>query len=372
MTEPWQDSAFGPSVLSLRERRGAATTLRGVKRAMATRANDAFCALHPEWASRFGASGIRLGLEDAEFHIEFLAGALEAGAPDGFAAYVDWLLDVLHARGISADFVEDSLRLVGEECVQVAGEEARSTIMSLVHIGIDRTRRSPAAIEVVGTECEWPFSAALEPFIQLLLRGERHGAVGIAREALELASHPTDVYAGLFQRALEEVGLRWQHNLITVAQEHMATATVQFVLAQLYSNLQRSPVGRGNALITGVEGELHQVGANLVADALEMDGWTVRFLGTNMPHEAIVAAATEMQADLIGISATMLYNVDAVARLLDSVRTMRGGTVPRVLVGGAAFRHAPELWHEIGADGFAGDLKGACEVARIGKAIANP
>jgi methanogenic corrinoid protein MtbC1 len=365
-------SGLEPRVLSMRERRAVANALRGAKRAMATRANDAFYAVHPEWTSQFGATGVQRGQEDAEFHIEFLAGALEAGAPDSFAAYVDWLLEVLRARGISANFVEESLQLVGEECMLVAGNDARSTIASLVHTGIERTRRTPTAtLEGGAAALEWPFSSALEPFIQVLLRGERHGAVGVARESLRLANHPTDVYIGLFQRSLEEVGRRWQADVITVAQEHMATATVQFVLAQLYSSLQRSPIGRGNALITGVEGELHQVGANLVADSLEMDGWTVRFLGTNMPHEGIVAAAAEMKADLVGISATMLFNVDAVVRLIESIKAMPGSATPRVLVGGGAFRHAPELWREIGADGFAGDLQGACEVARMGKVIAN-
>lgn len=181
---------------------------------------------------------------------------------------------------------------------------------------------------------------------------------------MRAASHPTDVYVDLFQQTLVEIGARWERNEISVAQEHLATTTVQFVLAQLYGAIDRSSPSRGSALVTGVEGELHQVGANLVADVLEADGWRVRFLGTNMPHEGIVEAALEMDAELVAVSTTMLFNLDAAGRLVDALRNSKRERTPRILVGGSAFRAAPKLWREVGADDFAVDLREVCAAAR--------
>ena len=97
--------------------------------------------------------------------------------------------------------------------------------------------------------------------------------------------HPVlDVYLGVFQESLYQVGRLWESNVITVAEEHMATAITQFVLGQTYSQLPAPGDRRGNVVLTGVAGELHQVGANMVADVLESQGFDVRFLGTNMPH----------------------------------------------------------------------------------------
>ncbi len=351
--------------LSLRDRRAAAAALRGQKNAMATRANDAFLAHHPDWHARFGDAAIRRGVEDATFHIEFLAGALEVGEVSAFVDYVSWLMEVLGTRGIDGSSIAESLTLIGVEAQAVTSEVARETLGRIVQAGVARATAGDTAAREYGDDALAPFGPANPTFVHAILQGKRQGALGIAREALRVARHPTDVYVGLFQQSLEDIGRRWQQNRITVAQEHMATATVQFVLAQVYSSLDRSAPTRGTALVTGVEGELHQVGANLVADALELDGWRVRFLGTNMPHDGIVAAAAEMKADLIGISATMLFNVGPVAKLVESVRAAAGVRPPRILVGGGAFRSAPRLWKEIGADGFAPNVRDACAIARV-------
>lgn len=353
-----------PVALSLGARRAGARLLRGKKAAIAASANDAFLARHPEWHARYGEAGAKRGLEDAAFHVEFLAGALETGEEATYTDYVSWLVGVLGARGIGRDFVGESLGLVGDEALQLVDGDTRESLEHMLDAGIACAAQLSAGEPPGEDTTDSPLASASRMFLNALLQGERQGALGVAREALRVAAHPTDVYVELFQRSLEEIGRRWQLNRITVAQEHMATALVQFVLAQLYSSLDRSAAVRGTALITGVEGELHQVGANLVADALELDGWRVRFLGTNVPHDGIVAAAEEMKADLIGISATMLFNVDPVARLVESVRGMKGMTTPRILVGGSAFRSAPHLWKEVGADGSAIDVRAACAIAR--------
>jgi signal transduction histidine kinase len=134
----------------------------------------------------------------------------------------------------------------------------------------------------------------------------------------------------------------------------MATATAQSALAQMYPRIERPDAVRGRAVITGVQGEMHQMGVNIVADALEADGWDVRFLGTNMPHDGILRVIAEHRAGVLGISATMLFSVPQVRRL---VRDRAAPPAPRIVLGGSAFRAAPDLWGELGAVGFAGDVR---------------
>ena len=119
----------------------------------------------------------------------------------------------------------------------------------------------------------------------------------------------------------------------------------------------------GRAVITGVEGERHQLGANMVADLLEAEGWSVRFLGTQMPHRDIISAVEEHDAQVVGISATMLFNVASVSSLIRDLRSSSGDEL-RITVGGRAFRSSPDLWREIGADGTGGNLDEALQAFR--------
>jgi methanogenic corrinoid protein MtbC1 len=112
-------------------------------------------------------------------------------------------------------------------------------------------------------------------------------------------------------------------------------------------------------VVTGVEGELHHIGANIVADVLEARGWDVRFLGTNMPRNGILRVIEQQRADVVGISVTMVFNIPQLISLIDEINRAFGRERVRVIVGGAAFRAARTLWKETGAHGFANDAREA-------------
>ena len=160
-----------------------------------------------------------------------------------------------------------------------------------------------------------------------------------------------------------KIGALWESNRISVAQEHAGTAVCQYVLAELYNRMPAPATRRGRAVVTGVEGEYHQVGANLVADALESDGWDVRFLGVNTPRAGVLEALADHQADVLGVSVTMLFNVAMARRLIREARERMGAKLT-VIAGGAAFRAAPKLWREIGADHHATDVRSAVDTMR--------
>jgi methanogenic corrinoid protein MtbC1 len=200
-------------------------------------------------------------------------------------------------------------------------------------------------------------------YLQSILIGARAGSVRIVDEALRNGAGVFDIYSQVFQSSLYEVGRLWEEGSISVSIEHRATAITQLVMAGIYARAVPVPpsIPPRNTVVTGVAGELHQIGANMVADVLENAGWNVGFLGTGAPHSGIVEAVLEQNADLLCISATMLFNLPDVVRLIREVREPRPKL--RVLIGGAAFRAKPDLWRDIGADGYAADLHSAVEAA---------
>src|SRR5690606_29037166 len=101
-----------------------------------------------------------------------------------------------------------------------------------------------------------------EVYLQAILNGERRAALTVALELLREGRSVADLYYDVLQPAQYELGRLWERNEITVAREHMGTAITQFVIAQLYSRIETPSTSRGKAVVTGVQGELHQLGAN--------------------------------------------------------------------------------------------------------------
>jgi MerR family transcriptional regulator, light-induced transcriptional regulator len=112
-----------------------------------------------------------------------------------------------------------------------------------------------------------------------------------------------------------------------------------------------------------VGGELHELGARMVADFFEMDGWDTYFLGANTPMDSILHAVAEREAHLLAISATMTFNIGKVTELISALRRAGMDSRTRVLVGGYPFNIAPDLWQTVGANGYARDAQQSLEVA---------
>ena len=196
-----------------------------------------------------------------------------------------------------------------------------------------------------------------EVFLAAIVTGKRQAAMNIVDEALRAGHSHVDIYVSVFAEALHRVGTLWETNQISVAEEHIATSITQYAIASIYPRLVPSAVSRGNMVVTGVAGELHQIGANLVADAMEANGWTVRFLGTNLPHAAVLAAVDEISADVLCISTTIVANLPSVGELVRTVRGKLNRSSPRIVLGGAAYRHASEFAREIGGSEAIADLR---------------
>lgn len=334
---------------------------------------EEFLERHPDWLERYGARARRRGIEDARYHLQFLAGALLAGSPDGFRRYAEWAAQMLAARGIEPRFLAENLRQVGEHAARVLEPREAELVQRYAQVGAEACSTAgeegegagstgPSGEKAVGQEL---LDEARGLYLDAALRGDRRGALGVVREAMRRGFGVREIYLGVLQEAQYEVGRLWAENRISVAIEHTATAVCQSVLVRLYEEIPSAVGRRGPAVVTGVEGERHQVGANMVADVLELDGWDVRFLGTDMPHQGIVEVVGEMEARLVGISGTMLFNLPSVAELIERIRGQdRNGSL-RIMVGGGAFRTDPEAWRSVGADDWASDLERAVEVAQL-------
>src|SRR5579863_5136541 len=271
-----------------------AQKLASVKQKVARAITEEFFVNHPDWTVHYGDRGRQFCTADACFHMEFLAGAIEAGSPEAFADYSRWTARMLGARGIGAHTLEENFaQLQKHLSAELSGEESAAVLTFLIRGREACAEPAPAAREQPAPE---ELRLTGQVFQAAILKGQRQAALTIIEEALLAGHSHVDIYVHVFTETMHRVGELWEMNRISVAQEHIATSITQYAIAAIYPRLVPAEVQRGNMVVTGVAGELHQVGANLVADAMESQGWTVRFLGTNLPHSSVLSILEEISA----------------------------------------------------------------------------
>lgn len=203
-----------------------------------------------------------------------------------------------------------------------------------------------------------------QQYLEALCQGDRRSAQAVARTALERGADIRDLYLHVFQPALYEVGRLWETNQFSVAQEHLATAITQSIMAQLAGELlARPPLGR-TLLATCIGGEHHEIGIRMISDFFELEGWDVVYLGANVPIPDVVQMVASQRADLLAISVTLNSHVTRAHELIVAVRASPAGARCRIMVGGQPFVRSPELSLVVGADFTARDAREAVQRAQ--------
>ena len=203
-----------------------------------------------------------------------------------------------------------------------------------------------------------------DAYLGALLASDLTGARAVLDDAIAAGLPVRSIYLDVLQPTLYEVGRRWSHAEMSIAQEHLATAATQSAMARLAESLSEGSrrVRPGTAVVACASDELHAVGGRMVADFLEADGWRVVFLGQLTPGTGLAALAAEQGARLVAVSAALPERVPQVAEVCAELRGL--DPAPFVLVGGQAFGGSAERALRTGADAYAEDAEAAAAAAR--------
>jgi MerR family transcriptional regulator, light-induced transcriptional regulator len=169
-----------------------------------------------------------------------------------------------------------------------------------------------------------------------LIKGEKNRCKQIVEELSFKNTAVERIYTDLFQRSLYQVGEYWELNRISVATEHMATAITENMMIQLQPRLFATERMGKKAVVACVANEYHQVGAKMIADIFEMNGWDGYFIGANTPTEELIRFLETQQPDMIGLSLSLYFNLQELKKTLEQIRNKLPDTP--VVVGGQAFR----------------------------------
>lgn len=202
----------------------------------------------------------------------------------------------------------------------------------------------------------------LEQLAQAVAAGKSKDAKAFTQQALDGGSLPATIVDHALVPAMAAVGEKFKQNLIFVPEMLVAARAMKEAMNLLEPHLAAAGiVPKYTAVIGTVQGDMHDIGKNLVAIMWKGANFRVIDLGVNVPVAKFVAAAREHRPHLIGLSALLTTTLPA---MVETVRALRDETVPpaRIIIGGAPITQ--QFADEIGADGFAPDAGAAVDRAQ--------
>lgn len=203
---------------------------------------------------------------------------------------------------------------------------------------------------------------------QALDQGDRDKTVALTEAALGSGANPQEIIAQGLQAGMAAVGEKFSSGEYFLPDMLMAARAMKAALEVLAPALEQTGIPTiGKVVIGTVEGDMHDIGKNVVATFLSGNGFEVFDLGLNVPVQKFIEEVKEKKADILGMSALLTTTMPVMGRVIKGLEEAGLRSSVKVVVGGAPVTQ--DYANYIGADGYAHDGGRAVPVCRelIGK-----
>lgn len=324
-------------------------------------------ALHPSLRELIGQNPMEVMEDNHQNHFKFMGNIFLFNDYELLVRTVQWVYRSYQKRGFSYDYFPTVVGAFIRGVEKNLDPGHASQVNGVYRWMLNKHQEF---VELSTRTGEMPFTVdnswqrVRGQFLGALLRGEHQECLSLADRGVEELEDLKDFYLQVIHPVMYQVGLLWEEGEISVAQEHLATAIVSRVMASLYPRFITIEHTRGKAIITSAPNEFHELGARMVADLLEIDGWDVRYLGANVPGGDLIKLMYRLKPRILGISVGMAFNMDKARELIYQIKSKEDFKDTRIMVGGQFLYHNPRAWELMGADGWGFDGNEAVEIAR--------
>lgn len=320
---------------------------------------------HPRLLELLGGNPISLIEENHKNHVDFIGNVLKYKQGSLLVSTLPWVYKAYSSKGIAYDYFKielESWEGAIEEILEV--NDAKSIIkvydaMLNWHdemIKLSKQESSHFSDQNIINEDQ-------ENIVTYLTSGDYRRLMILVEDKLKENSNFVDLYIEYLQPAMYRVGTLWELGKISVAHEHLATSTIARVMSSIYPNYVLTEIDKGVGIVSSGVDEYHQIGARMVADTLESDGWDIKFLGSNTPIEELLKMIDTVQPRFVAISITMSFHLDSLVHMINMIKEHDSDL--KVMVGGLAINENPEIQHLIPADAFAKNAEESMMIARL-------
>lgn len=188
----------------------------------------------------------------------------------------------------------------------------------------------------------------------------RPGVKELVSQALEENVSPNDIVTECLNKGMEEVGHLYESGEYLIPDMMAAAECVSEAMNMLEPHLAKEDVKKMDQFVLAtVEGDLHDIGKNIVATLLRGSGFQVHDLGTGVPADKIVAAVEETNAQYVGLSALLTTTMEHMPEVIRKLKEKGLRDKVKVFIGGAPL--SVEFAEKIGADFYCEDAFEAIE-----------
>ena len=206
-------------------------------------------------------------------------------------------------------------------------------------------------------------SNILEQIASNLYQGEDKAVADLVQQALDQEMSPAEILNGGLITGMDEVGKDFKAGDLFVPEVLIAARAMRAGMNILRPLLAESDVPTAGKYIIGtVQGDLHDIGKNLVKMMLEGAGFEMVDLGTDVKPGDFVAAVQEHQPQLLGMSALLTTTMPGMKATIEALEEAGLRDTVKIMIGGAPVTAA--FAEQIGADAYAPDAATAVDVAR--------
>jgi 5-methyltetrahydrofolate--homocysteine methyltransferase len=203
--------------------------------------------------------------------------------------------------------------------------------------------------------------ADLKALAEAIIKGDQNTAVTITRAALKEKTPAERVLNEGLIAGMDVIGVRFKKNEVYIPEVLIAARAMKSAMEILGPELIKAGVEPiGKFVIGTVQGDLHDIGKNLVAMMLKGAGFEVIDLGVDVAPEKFVERAKAAGAQLIGISALLTTTMPAMEKTVKAIKAAKVSV--KVMIGGAPVTQG--YADKISADGYAADAATAVEIAK--------
>ena len=201
----------------------------------------------------------------------------------------------------------------------------------------------------------------MQELTQAVIKGDRNKAKQLTQALLDKQVVPMDIVEKGLVPGMAEVGDRFKRNEYFVPEMLIAARAMKEAMAMLEPLLAKAGIKPKHTAVLGtVQGDLHDIGKNLVGMMWKGANIGVVDLGSNVSPEKFVAAVKQHNAQIVGLSALLTTTMPA---MKDTVKALRGAglNTVKIIIGGAPITQ--QFADEIGANAYAPDAASGVDVA---------
>jgi|GEM_PF-284049 len=274
-------------------------------------------------------------------HLYFLIELIKINDITTICNHLRWEVKTYSKMGFSHLFFKSMYLYIIETLKQI-GEQTHSNSIELYKYILENFEHLLVTEEIIIKNGITPSkNNLLEDFINSLLEPNLSKAISISKESVKDKKDLKIFLEHIILPALYSIGSKWSNAEITVGQEHTATSICQRIMSIHYEKILDCEFNQKKILVSVSPKELHEIGARMISDLLEINGYDTYFFGASSSFSEIIETIEEENIDSVLISTTLVSNLNSTNEMIKKIKEHNKDI--QIFVGGQAYKFSTNL-----------------------------